>query len=126
MDQDQPAKGLVVHRADAPAWEQHPHTAGLQQKVLLSHAHDGADATVYLYQAVPDGQIILDVPKHVHDDIDDISYILAGSAVIDCDGQSPVQVGPGDFVRVPAGMRHAVCDMTADFRALNIFAPPRQ
>lgn len=117
---------VVAFDAGTTKWVPHPFAPGLDQATLLSHREHGAAATVYLYRirelAGPDGD---DVPLHQHDDCDDISYVLEGSAHIDIEEHGTIVLEAGSFVRVPAGTKHRVYNVSADFRAINIFAPPR-
>ena len=65
------------------------------------------------------------VPGHVHVDEDDSFLVLEGtlSLTLGDDGRQ-VDAGPGTFVLVPAGTRHAIAnDGTGDVRLLNIHAP---
>jgi len=125
--QDQTTGGPVVaFDAETTEWAPHPFAPGLDQATLLSHRDHGAAATVYLYRvrevAGPEAD---DVPLHQHDNCDDISYVLEGSASIDIEGHGTIVLEAGSFVRVPAGTKHRVHSVSEDFRAINIFAPPR-
>ncbi|GAA4401135.1 hypothetical protein GCM10023168_10420 [Fodinibacter luteus] len=65
------------------------------------------------------------VPGHVHDDEDDSFLVLDGtlSVTLGEDGRR-VEAGPGVFVLVPAGTRHAIANEgTTDVRLLNVHAP---
>jgi mannose-6-phosphate isomerase-like protein (cupin superfamily) len=118
---------VVAFTSETTEWAPHPFAPGLDQAVLLSHRDHGADATVYLYRSVNAGGDAgpADVPLHQHDACDDISYVLEGSATIDIEGHGTIVLTPGSFVRVPAGTEHRIHGVSADFRAINIFAPPR-
>jgi quercetin dioxygenase-like cupin family protein len=120
---------VVAFTPETTEWTPHPFAPGLDQAVLLSHKEHGADATVYRYRAVEGGPSgaggVEDVPLHQHDGIDDITYVLAGSATVDIEGHGSYSLGPGSFLRIPAGAKHRVVGVSADFEALNIFAPPR-
>jgi mannose-6-phosphate isomerase-like protein (cupin superfamily) len=107
---------VVALTPDSTEWAPHPFAPGLDQA-----------ATVYLYRSVNAGGDAgpADVPLHQHDACDDISYVLEGSATIDIEGHGTIVLTPGSFVRVPAGTKHRIHGVSADFRAINIFAPPR-
>ncbi|HYH48161.1 MAG TPA: cupin domain-containing protein [Acidimicrobiia bacterium] len=126
-----PREGVVGFTPETIGWTPHPFAPGLDQAVLLSKRDHGADATIYLYRAsgagfapTVDGEAV-DVPLHEHEASDDISYVLAGSAEVDIEGHGTIVLGPGSFLRIPAGSRHRVRNVSDDFQALNIFAPPR-
>jgi quercetin dioxygenase-like cupin family protein len=102
-------------------WEPHPFAAGLERRVLLTKREHGADVSIFLYR-VKEGQRAPDVPEHVHPDADDISYLIAGTAEVEIEGELH-RIGPGSFLRVPKGRRHRVFNVSADFVGLNIFSP---
>lgn len=104
-------------------WESHPFAPGLDQVVLLSQRDHAAEATIYLYQQHGSAA---DVPEHVHETCDDISYVLAGSGKVEVEGYGVVSMYAGCFLRVPRGRKHRVYELSPDFRAINIFAPPRE
>jgi mannose-6-phosphate isomerase-like protein (cupin superfamily) len=117
---------VVAFDAGTTEWAPHPFAPGLDQAMLLSHRDHGADATVYLYRVREVAPAETDdVPLHQHDDCDDITFVLEGSATIDIEGHGTIVLTPDSFVRVPAGTKHRVHRVSADFRAISIFAPPR-
>lgn len=102
-------------------WEPHPFAPGLERRVLLTRRDDGAGVSIFMFRVTPGGPP-LDVPEHVHDDSDDISYVLAGSADVEVEG-TVHSLRAGSFLRVPRGKRHRVFNVSAEFVALNVFSP---
>lgn len=102
-------------------WEPHPFADGLERRVLLTKRDQGADVSIFMFR-VKRGSQPLDVPEHVHDDADDISYLLVGSADVEIEGEVQTMTS-GSFLRVPKGKRHRVFNISPDFAAINIFSP---
>lgn len=109
-----------MHASEA-TWEPHPFAEGLEQRVLLTKRDDGADVSIFMFR-VKRGSLALDVPEHVHDGADDISYLLVGSADVEIEGNVHTMCA-GSFLRVPKGKRHRVFNISPDFVALNLFSP---
>lgn len=59
---------------------------------------------------------------HVHDDVDEIFYVLEGSYAITC-GETIFDAGPGTFVFVPHGTPHRFEVGNAPGRMLLTYAP---
>ncbi len=102
-------------------WEAHPFADGLERRVLLTKRDHGADVSIFMFR-VKRGSQPLDVPEHVHDDADDISYMLMGSAEVEIEGVVQT-IASGDFLRVPKGKRHRVFNISPDFASINVFSP---
>lgn len=60
------------------------------------------DQLFYADHPVPVGY---GVPLHVHDDEDELFYVLEGEITLD-GGQGEVTAGPGAFVHLPRGVAH--------------------
>ena len=56
---------------------------------------------------------------------DEVYLVVVGSARLQTPSRS-IPVGPGDAVFVPAGEHHTFVDVTDDFAALVVFAPPER
>lgn len=74
-------------------------------RVLLTKRDHSADVSIFKYR-VKAGSAPQDVPEHVHEDADDISYLLVGGADVEVEGEVQT-MRPGSFLRVPKGKRHA-------------------
>jgi mannose-6-phosphate isomerase-like protein (cupin superfamily) len=59
------------------------------------------------------------VTEHIHEDEDDVLYILRGSAVLWTELTGDVPLTVGSFVRVPKGIRHRPHSFSDDFRIFN-------
>lgn len=61
-------------------------------------------------------------PLHVHDEVDEIFYVLEGSYAITC-GERTFDAGPGTFVLVPSGTSHRFQSGDAGGRMLLVYSP---
>ena len=63
---------------------------------------------------------------HVHEDFDQIAYIVSGTAIYHVDGVGH-EVGPGSLILIPAGQTHYIQPTgTQPVRNLDVFGPARQ
>ena len=62
------------------------------------------------------------VPEHIHASEDDILYVLRGGARMVVEGAGERTLKAGDFLRIPAGLRHRPHDFAGDFLAFNVWA----
>jgi quercetin dioxygenase-like cupin family protein len=102
-------------------WEPHPFAPSLQRRVLLTKRDHGANVSIFMYRMTP-GATAPEVPEHVHEDCDDISYVIAGSSEVEVEGQV-FKMSAGSFLRIPKGKRHKVLTSSPDLIAINLFSP---
>jgi quercetin dioxygenase-like cupin family protein len=112
----------IVGNEKDVAWIPHPSFKGIEIKVLLSRKDHGAEASVVIVRVAPG--VKPEVPEHVHETSEDIIYPLKGSAKIWIETQGEIDLTPGRVVRVPRNVKHRVYDISADFLAYDVFAPP--
>jgi mannose-6-phosphate isomerase-like protein (cupin superfamily) len=46
--------------------------------------------------------------EHVHDNVDETLYVVAGEGAVVVQNHPPVQIGPASLVVIPGGLAHAV------------------
>lgn len=109
----------AVVRGGELAWAPHRLNQKILTKPLLTKEKHGAEATV-VYVYVPAGE---GVPEHVHDEQDDIVYLVSGEIVVWVDGLGEVRLSEGDLVRVPKGTKHWA-RAEKDSYVLDVFVPP--
>ena len=102
--------------ADAAPWSAHPTFADVRLAWLLPPAAAAGLACALV--RIADGST---VPEHVHAGQDDILYVLRGAARMWIDGHGERALRPGDFLRIPAGMRHRPFGFDGDFLAFNLW-----
>lgn len=59
---------------------------------------------------------------HIHDDVDEIFYVLSGSITFHCDGQS-FDVTDNGFVYLPRGLPHGYTIHSAEVRMIGLSTP---
>lgn len=99
-------------------WEPHPFL-DIEIKKLVSKEKEGAEVTILLAKLLK-GQTI---PKHVHEESDDILFPLEGKGKIVIEGVGEFPLTPGVLVRVPKNTKHKV-SAEEDLLVLDVFAPP--
>lgn len=67
----------------------------------------------------------MELNPHVHEEFDQLAYILAGEADYYIDGE-PNRMGPGSMLLVPAGSPHYISPRGGPVENLDIFCPPRE
>jgi uncharacterized RmlC-like cupin family protein len=103
--------------AGTAPWIAHPTFAEVRLAWLLP---PGVSTRVACALArIPDGA---SVPEHAHAEQDDILYVLRGGARMWIEGRGEPTLRQGDFLRVPAGLRHCPFDFADDFLAFNLWA----
>jgi quercetin dioxygenase-like cupin family protein len=111
-------KAKAVQPKDAK-WEPHPQLKDVKVAHLLSNRDDNTDLTCLLVQ-VPKGS---HVDKHIHENSDDIIFVIKGKATIWIDGMGDLPMVPGSFFRVPKGVLHHPHDIEEDLVLFDVFYP---
>ena len=108
-----------IVQPDEINWEPHPQLAEARVAYLLSNRDEQAGLTCLLV-SLPVG---IKVEKHVHENSDDIIYVLKGKAKMWIDGIGEVPMAEGAFVRIPKGVAHQPRDIEEDVVAYDVFYP---
>lgn len=111
-------KGKIV-QPDEVKWEPHPQLKDAKVAYLLSKRDENVDLTCFLVH-VPAGT---KVEKHIHENSDDIIYVLKGRAKMWIDGMGHLPMVEGTFIRVPKGVLHQPYDIEEDLIAYDVFYP---
>jgi quercetin dioxygenase-like cupin family protein len=112
------AKSKIV-QTDQIKWEPHPQLADAKVSYLLSRRDDNADLTCLLVQLKAGAE----VEKHIHENSDDIIYVLKGKGKMWIDGLGDVSIKEGSFIRIPKGVLHQPHDIEEDVLAYDVFYP---
>lgn len=90
-----------IVQPDEIKWEPHPQLAEVKVSYLLSKREENVDLTCFLVH-LPVGT---EMPKHIHENSDDIIYVLKGKAKMWIDG-----IGDVPWWKVPfSGSRKESC-----------------
>jgi len=109
----------VYRSVEKVSWMPHPTVQGVTIKPLISEKEHGLNVTCMLVN-VPAGK---EVPEHIHEEQDDILYLIQGKAVMWVDGTGNFSLEPGVIVRVPKGKKHKIFDVTQDLLIYDVFCP---
>ena len=108
----------IINRADAPSEEGYP---GVERAVLVD-ANQGAQSLWIGHLEVPPG---LRVTTHIHPDTEEAMVIVEGrrEAIL---GDEVVELGPGDTVLAPAGVKHGFVNRSGSTATLLAIFPKTQ
>jgi len=109
----------VYRSVEGVPWMPHLTVQGVTIKPLISEKEHGLNVTCMLVN-VPAGK---EVPEHIHEEQDDILYLLQGKAVMWVDGTGNFLLEPGVIVRVPKGEKHKIFDVAEDLLIYDVFCP---
>ena len=109
----------IYRSVDEMAWIPHPTANDVMIKPLITKNDSGLDVTCMLVR-VPTGKT---VSEHIHDEQDDILYLLEGRAVMWIEGTGDVPLKPGVIVQVPKGTKHKIFDVSEDLLIYDVFCP---
>ena len=111
-------KSKIV-QPDEIKWEPHPQLANAKVSYLLSNRDENVDMTCLLVR-LPVGT---EVPKHIHENSDDIIYVLKGKAKMWIDEIGDLPMVEGAFFRIPKGVLHQPHSVEEDIVAYDVFYP---
>jgi quercetin dioxygenase-like cupin family protein len=100
-------------------WDPHPQLPGVEVSYLLSKRTDNVNITSALVH-LPVGS---KVDRHLHENSDDIIYVLKGKAKMWVDGIGDVPLVTGTFLRIPKGTMHQPHDVEEDLIAYDVWYP---
>jgi quercetin dioxygenase-like cupin family protein len=111
-------KSKIV-QPDEIKWEPHPQLPEVKVGYLLSNREENVDLTCFLVR-IPVGT---EMPKHIHENSDDIIYVLKGKAKMWIDEIGDMPMEKGSFFRIPKGVLHQPHSVEEDIVAYDVFYP---
>jgi quercetin dioxygenase-like cupin family protein len=100
-------------------WKPHPQLANAKVAYLLSKREEKVDLPCFLVH-LPVGT---EVERHIHENSDDMIYVIKGKAKLWVDQVGDVPMVEGTFVRIPKGVLHQPHDIEEDLIAYDVFCP---
>lgn len=101
-------------------WQPHPKFQGVEIKPFFTQKQHDSQASIVLVR-VKKGE---EIPEHIHEDSDDIVYVLSGRGKCFIEGTGEFVVEKGMGIRIPKGMKHRTFDVEEDLIFYDVFAPP--
>jgi mannose-6-phosphate isomerase-like protein (cupin superfamily) len=108
-------------RVDATEVPLEPHALmpGVSVQYLLSATTDSSPLTCAIVH-LPVGS---KPERHIHENSDDMLYVLTGRGKFWISGKGVFSLSPGTFVRVPKGVLHTPMDIEEDLILYNMWFP---
>ena len=111
---------VSVKKSRDLAWTDHPQFADVRLAPLMGSFADSAPLLAALVRIAEGGG----APEHLHARQDDILFVLRGQVAMWIEHRGEVELQAGDFLRIPAGLRHQPRRAAGDFLAFNLWARP--
>jgi len=110
----------IVINTEEREWSPHPTAKNVLIKSLITKKEFGEDSISILLVKIPKGAV---VPEHIHEESEDILYILSGHAKMFIEGLKKFEIEKGMLIRVPRGIKHSIYDVTEDLLIYDVFSP---
>jgi mannose-6-phosphate isomerase-like protein (cupin superfamily) len=110
----------VLFTTDSLAWVPHPTVSDVFIKKIVTMEAFGQESPSIIMVRIPVGVV---VPDHIHENSEDILFILSGSATMWIDGVGEVPLREGSVIRVPRNTKHRIFDVTAELLVYDVFSP---
>jgi quercetin dioxygenase-like cupin family protein len=113
-------KGYITHIGDLPFYVPPGHSKTRNRRLLGPDSFGSNRVEVVLGEIEYGGQ----ADPHTHSESEQAFLVLEGSALVEIEGKSQI-VGAGDFIYLPAGVRHRVETLKGPaLKLLILYAPP--
>lgn len=110
----------ILFNAENLLWENHPAIKGVSIKKIVTTEQFGKDSPSIVMVKIPVG---VEVPEHLHEESEDILFILAGEATMWIEGIGNVKLQKNVVVRVPRNTKHRIFDVTDGLLVYDVFSP---
>jgi mannose-6-phosphate isomerase-like protein (cupin superfamily) len=102
------------------SWENHPAVKDVFIKKIITTGQFGKDSPSIIMVRIPVG---VEVPEHIHEESEDILFILVGKATIWIDGIGNLKLQKNVVVRVPRNTKHRIFDVSNELLVYDVFSP---
>ena len=110
----------VIFNTDNLAWENHPTVKDVSIKRVVTTEQFGKNSPSIIMVKVP---VDVEVPEHIHEQSEDILFILSGNATMWIDGIGNLKLQRGMVVRVPGNTKHKIFNVTDELLVYDVFSP---
>jgi mannose-6-phosphate isomerase-like protein (cupin superfamily) len=110
----------VLFTSDSLMWVPHPTVNDVYIKKIITMETFGQESPSIIMVRIPIGVV---VPDHIHENSEDILFILSGSGTMWIDGVGEVPLHKGSVVRVPRNTNHRIFDVTQELLIYDVFSP---
>ena len=110
----------ILFNVENLPWGNHPAVKDVSIKKIITTEQFGKESPSIIMVKIPVG---VEVPEHVHEESEDILFILAGKATMWIDGIGNLKLQKNVVVRVPRGTKHGVFDVTDELLVYDVFSP---
>ncbi|MBW2544712.1 MAG: cupin domain-containing protein [Deltaproteobacteria bacterium] len=110
----------ILFNAGNLPWENHPAVKDVSIKKIITTQRFGKDSPSIIMVKIPVG---VEVPEHVHEESEDILFILTGKATMWIDGIGKLKLQKNAVVRVPRDTKHRIFDVTDELLIYDVFSP---
>jgi len=100
-------------------WDPHPQLPGIEVAYLMPKRADDVSITCALVHLTVGSK----VDKHIHENSDDIIYVLKGKAKMWIEDVGDVPLAAGTLLRIPKGTLHQPHDIEEDLVAYDTWYP---
>ncbi len=110
----------IIFNAEVLPWKNHPVVKDVSLKTIITTEQFGKDSPSIIIVKIPVG---IEVPEHVHEESEDILFILTGKATMWIDGIGNLKLQKNAVVRVPRNTKHRIFDVTDELLVYDVFSP---
>lgn len=108
----------AVHEKEV-SWQ--PHLKFKEVEIKVLHTQEQESQATIVITKVSKGAT---VPVHVHQESDNILFVLGGNGKMEIDNIGIFEMVRGSSLRVPKNTRHQIYDVTEELIIYDVFAPP--
>jgi len=105
-------------RREECRWERHPVLKGVELSYLSRDDGKVTSATCALVRLAAGAE----PARHLHEDADDIVFVLEGRGAMWVEGYGDLPLDPGTFLRIPRGVLHQPHDIEEELVLYDVWS----
>lgn len=110
----------VSFNLEGLSWIDHPSVVNVSIKKIVTNEEFGEESPSILIVKIP---AHVEVPEHIHNNSEDILFILSGRGSMWIDEVGDVALQKGTVVRVPRNTKHRIFDVSEELLIYDVFSP---